>query len=195
MQELSIPLGCKLMNASLIELIRGRRTIGLFRPEVPSREAVETAIEVASWAPNHKKTEPWRVYWLGPQSTRTVIDLNSRLIEKKKGPQEADAKRKAWSSVPGWLLVTCVRNDDSFRHEEDYAACCCFVQNLMLALWSDGIGTKWSTGDVTREDDFFRCLQIDAERERVVGLIWYGYPAVIPDQSRKPPGTFLINRP
>lgn len=183
------------MSEELSELIRGRRTIGSFRPEVPAREAVESAIELARWAPNHKKTEPWRVYWLGPQTAKVVIDLNSALIEKKKGPQEAELKRKTWSSVPGWLLVTCVRNDDAFRHEEDYAACCCFVQNLMLALWSDGIGTKWTTGDVTRQPEFFRCLEIDAELERVVGLIWYGYPAVIPDQSRKDLAAFLVVRP
>lgn len=183
------------MEASLSNLIRSRRTIGSFRPEAPSREIVESAIEVASWAPNHKKTEPWRVYWLGPETARAVIDLNSRLIESKKGLQEAEAKRKSWNAVPGWLLVTCLRTDDLFRHEEDYAACCCFVQNLMLALWSNGIGTKWSTGDVTRDPFFFQCLEIDVQRERVVGLIWYGYPAVIPEQSRKPPSTFLVNRP
>lgn len=183
------------MEPSILDVIRGRRTIGSFKPELPPRDLVEASIAAASWAPNHKKTEPWRVYWLGPETVRAVIDLNSQVIERKKGPAESLAKRRAWSSVPGWLVVTCARSDDSFRHEEDYAACCCFVQNVMLALWSNGIGTKWSTGDVTREPEFFKHLDIDPSRERVVGMIWYGYPAVVPEQNRKPIETFVVHRP
>lgn len=181
------------MDRSVEQLIRSRRTIGSFRPDVPPKDVVESAIEVARWAPNHKKTEPWRVYWLGPESVRSVIDLNSRLIEKKKGLSEADSKRKSWSAVPGWLVVTCRFSDDAFRNEEDYAASCCFIQNLMLVLWSKEIGTKWSTGDVTREPEFLQRLGIDSVTERVVGMVWYGFPAVVPEQSRQPVDKFLIH--
>lgn len=177
------------------ETIRGRRTIGAFRPETPAPELVEAAIDLARWAPNHKKTEPWRVYWLGPETARGVVELNAAEIQKKKGPVEAESKRKAWAAIPGWIVVTCVRSNDAFTHEEDYAACCCFVQNLSLALWSRGIGSKWSTGDVIRYPDFFPLVGINPETERVVGLIMYGYPAVIPDQTRKPLASFLTRNP
>jgi nitroreductase len=174
------------MNSEISNVIRTRRTIGSFRPELPPAELVEWAIECASWAPNHKKTEPWRVYWLGPETANAIVELNTRTIMAKKGPIEAETKKKAWSSIPGWLVVTSVVSNDAFRAEEDYAACCCFVQNLMLALWSKEIGTKWSTGDVTREPEFRQLIGIDPVQERVVGLIWYGYPAVLPEQSRQP---------
>lgn len=183
------------MDLSIADVIRSRRTIGAFRPDIPPQTAVEAAIELASWAPNHKKTEPWRVYQLGAQSAAAVVNLNSHLVERKKGTQEAQSKRKSWSTVPGWLVVTCLRADDPFRHEEDYAACCCFVQNLMLSLWSNAIGSKWSTGDVTRDPQFFDLLQIDPAKERVVGLIWYGFPAVVPEQNRKPVSDFLVRLP
>ena len=179
------------MDLNIIELIRSRRTIGSFRPDVPPAADVEAAIESASWAPNHKKTEPWRVYWLGPQTAQAVIDLNTTVIASKKGTAEAEAKRAAWSAIPGWLAVTCLRSEDAFRDEEDYAACCCFVQNLMLVLWSQKIGNKWSTGDVTREPGFFERLGINPAKERMVGLIWYGYPAVVPQQNRQPTSAFL----
>ena len=179
------------MSQSIFDVIRNRRTIGSFKPEVPEVSLIEAALEVARWAPNHKKTEPWRVYWLGPQTKSAVIQLNSTLIEKKKGKTEDEAKRKAWSAIPGWLAITCIRSEDPFREEEDYAACCCFIQNLMLALWSSEIGSKWSTGDVTREPEFNLLLGINTETERVVGLIWYGFPAVIPAQSRLPVTSFV----
>ena len=182
-------------SPSLDETIRGRRTIGAFRPEHPAPELVEAAIELARWAPNHKKTEPWRVYWLGPSTARAVVELNSMAIEKKKGTAEAESKRKAWMAIPGWIVVTCVRSADVFQHEEDYAACCCFVQNLSLGLWARGIGSKWSTGDVIRNPDFFPLVGINPDTERVVGLIMYGYPAVIPEQTRKPLSAFVTRNP
>ena len=30
------------------------------------------------------------------------------------------------------------------------AACAAAVQNLMLYLWKAGVGSKWTTGDITR---------------------------------------------
>ena len=183
------------MESDIDKVIRSRRTIGLFRPELPPAQLIEAAIESASWAPNHKKTEPWRVYWLGPESAAKVIDLNSNLIWKNKSEAEAASKRKAWQGIPGWLVITSLRSDDPFRSEEDYAACCCFVQNLMLSLWSKQIGTKLATGDVTRHPEFFELLGIDPARERTVGLIWYGYPAVTANQTRQPTASFLRTRP
>ncbi len=190
-QQPSLPA----IDPRLADVIRGRRTIGAFRPELPPREVILAALDVARWAPNHKKTEPWHVVWLGPETQHAVIELNSRLVAAAKGPTEAESKRRKWAEVPGWLAVTCDLADDSLRREEDYAACCCLIQNLSLALWSAGIGTKWTTGDVTRHPELFDLIGIDALRQRVVGLIWFGYPAVTPAQTRREVESFLVERP
>jgi hypothetical protein len=55
----------------------------------------------------------------------------------------------------------------------------------MLYLWKAGVGSKWTTGDITREQRFFDLVGIDPDTESVVGLIWYGYPKLTPAQSRK----------
>ncbi len=168
----------------LSDLVRGRRTVNDFQPQVPPEEAVLSALELARWAPNHKLTQPWRFFLLGRETIAKVIDLNTRLVEAAKGPEVAAGKRRKWGSVPGWLVVTCLRSDDPFRQREDYAACCCAVQNLLLGLWAQGIGSKWTTGDVTRQPEFFHLLQVDPAEHDVVGLIWYGYPAQVPASRR-----------
>lgn len=180
---------------AVADAIRGRRTIGAFRPESPPRDLVLQVLELARWAPNHKKTEPWKVIHLGPETVRAVIDINSRLLQVSKGAAEAESKSRTWQQIPGWLVVTCDLADDLFRREEDYAACCCLIQNLLVLLWSVGIGSKWSTGEVTRHADLFRLLDLDPAKQRVVGLVWYGYPAVIPEQSRKPVEAILREMP
>ena len=55
----------------------------------------------------------------------------------------------------------------------------------MLYLWKAGVGSKWTTGDITRDPRFADILGIDTDREFVVAMIWFGYPKVTPSQSRK----------
>jgi hypothetical protein len=55
----------------------------------------------------------------------------------------------------------------------------------MLYLWKAGVGSKWTTGDITRDERFFDLLSIDPDNEFVVGLLWYGYPKITPEQKRK----------
>lgn len=180
---------------NLTEAILSRRTIGSFQPEVPERSVVEASLELACWAPNHKKTEPWRFYLLGPATAAKIVDLNTQLVAAASGAETAEKKRKQWSSVPGWLAVNCTLCDDALRQEEDYAACCCAIQNLSLSLWADGIGTKWTTGAATRHPDYLPLLGADPTVERSVGLLWYGYPSVVPEQTRRPLAEVLRDLP
>jgi nitroreductase len=170
---------------SINEAIRSRRTIHNFRPDITPVELIHEAVEVARWAPNHHRTEPWRFYLLGRQAVAKVIDLNAAIVSESKGEAAGEAKRQRWSEIPGWLAVTSQRSDDPVLEQEDFAATCCAVQNFSLALWEHGVGVKWTTGSVTRHDEFYRALQIDPDQEKVIGLLWYGYPEDIPTQKRR----------
>lgn len=174
-------------------LIRERRTIHNFYPDVPAKEIILDAIDVACWAPNHRMTEPWRFYLIGPQSAQTVADINAELVAQKRGERAGNIKRERWSKMPGWLAITCQKSDKPLREEEDYAATACAVQNLMLYLWSQGIGMKWGTGPVTRDARFYDLLGIDPDAEKVVGLFWYGYPSEIPQACPRKPTRALVH--
>lgn len=173
-------------TAAVSVAIRARRTVHDFRPQIPPRDLILEAVEHARWAPNHHRTEPWHFHLLSPAAAQRISELNADLERAKQGERAAAAKRQRWMTMPGWLVMTCARNADEIREREDYAACCCAAQNLMLYLWTRGIGVKWSTGAVTRDPKFYSTLGLDASACRVVGLFWYGYPAVIPEQQRKP---------
>lgn len=184
-----------LAPADVATLIRGRRTTARFNPEPPPARLIEEAVAVARWAPNHKLTQPWRFYHLGRESIEAVVELNCELVAAQKGTEAAAVKRRRWGAIPGWLVATCVRDADPLRAREDYAACSCAIQNLMLYLWSHGVASKWTTGAVTREPGFYRCLDIDPETEDVVALLWYGYPDEAPRMRRKPVTDILFDRP
>lgn len=180
----------------LEDVIRSRRTIHNFALEAPPFAEIEKAIELASWAPNHHHTEPWRFHHLGPETVSAVVDLNAKLVAAKKGAAAGEAKRERWNAIPGWLAVTSPRSPDDLElQKEDYAACCCAIQNLSLYLWSVGIGIKWTTGAVTRHEEFYRTLQIDPAERQTVGLLWYGYAANVSPQKRQPVQEILTQLP
>jgi nitroreductase len=177
------------------ETLRGRRTIDLYLQTPVPDELVAGAIEAATWAPNHHVTEPWRFYLLGEKSIERCLDLCHELVAAKKDERMADHKRKSWSEKPGWLAVTCRVSDDELLEREDYGACAAAVQNLLLYLWKAGVGSKWTSGDITRDPRFAEIVGVDLDEEFVVGLIWYGYPKLTPTQSRNPVDDVLTRLP
>ncbi len=180
---------------ALEEVIRGRRTIDLYLQTRVPKALVRDAIEAATWAPNHHVTEPWRFYLLGPETIERCLDLCQDIVTENKSADAAAFKRDSWSKKPGWLVVTCRRSDDELTEREDYAACAAAVQNLMLYLWAADLGSKWTTGPITRDERFTDIIGFDPDEEFVVGLIWYGYPKLTPTQSRRALTDVLIERP
>ena len=182
-------------TSDIKEVISSRRTIHNFKPTPPPREILLEAIDLARWAPNHKLTEPWKFYILGPQSISRIAHFNADLVLQKKGQAAADNKRARWLSVPTMVIVSYTKCGNPFREKEDYAATCCAVQNMTLSLWSKGVGVKWSTSKVIRQPEFYNIIGISPEEEEVVGLFFCGYPDEIPVSHRKPTGEIIEDRP
>jgi len=173
------------------DALRSRRTINDFSPQLPAgwEEALERAVEAATFAPNHKRTEPWRFHLLGPRSIRRVCELNAELVTASKGDAAGAKKLERWLAIPGWLVVTCVRACDSMEEpaglaREDYAAVCCATQNLCLSLHADGLGTKWTSGPVNFDPRFAGAVGLPDD-EYVVGTIWFG--AAAGEKQKAPP--------
>jgi nitroreductase len=166
-------------------VLRGRRSIDLFEPEPVGTQVLLDAIEVARWAPNHRLTEPWRFYLIGPATRAALIDFGAAFDAAKKGEAAGAARRARLGTIPAFFVLTSRRSEDPLVDREDYAACCCAAQNLMLYLWHRGIGVKWTTGGMTRQPGFYELLGIEPTAEIVVGFFWYGVPRVIPAQKRR----------
>jgi nitroreductase len=179
----------------LAERIRGRRTTNLFLKQKVSAKVVRDAIEVARWAPNHHLTEPWQFYMLGERAVAVSIELIRDNAAKKKDEAFGEFKAQAAGKVPGWLVVTCKKSADEILQLEDYASCCCALQNLMLYLSEAGVASKWTTGDITRDPRFYDVLGSSPDEVFVVGLVWYGYPKILPAQTRKDLDAILTELP
>ena len=174
------------MNTKLSDVIVNRRTIHNFASDrCPDQSTIQSALEIARWAPNHYLTEPWHVYFIGPETKESICQLNADIVRTKNGEQAAEKKLTRWRCNPGWMLLTCDKSDDALRQQEDYASCCCFIQNLSLVLWEKEVGMKWSTGDVIRDSGMYELCNIDETTEIIVGILWYGYANAVPTMKRK----------
>ena len=59
---------------SIFQTIHERRSIKAFTARTVMREEIEQLLESVVQAPNHRMTEPWRFYVLGPKLVmRTVL--------------------------------------------------------------------------------------------------------------------------
>lgn len=166
--------------SDLLELLRSRRTAHEYRPDPVPADALEEALQAAVAAPNHRLTEPWRFRRIGPQTRAALlaIYLDIKMPGESAGDEAREHRlRGKFMSAPELLVVSRLRHDDHVIAREDYAAVACAVQNFMLALHARGIGSKWTTGAVTRDPRTYDALDIDFDAERIEGFVWAGYAA------------------
>ncbi|MGD8867749.1 MAG: nitroreductase [Gemmatimonadales bacterium] len=177
----------------VMQAIHTRASVTSFRPAVPDRDAVMQLLDGAVRAPNHRLTEPWGFYVLGESSKQRFAELRrdnrARRFEDPEAPEARPALEKAYAGVmetPVIIAVSTVVADDPVQREEDYAATFCAIQNILLAAVSQGLGTYLRTGDILDEPALAELLDLP-EGNRVVGIIYLGYPANEPKPRRRTP--------
>lgn len=178
--------------ADLIQLLRERRSIpqrNFDQTITPDHGKVLEAIESARWAPNHRRTQPWKFYLLDDNRIKELGRQYAELLERKGSkPEIIAARRSEWGDAPGVVIITCTSapEADEVTQREDYAACAAAAQNMMLHLWAEGIASKWSTATAWDHEGFWQLLGHDTqpEGEYVVGFYFYGTPLALPPASR-----------
>ena len=165
----------------LIEAIRTRRSVGAFTDQPVEPELVVELLETAVWVPNHRLTEPWRFVLLTGNSATRYAEIRRDIAldacistDPETISQTGEGMYQKFSGIPAFLAVIMKENPNPDVREEDYAACCCLVQNFLLLAWARGLGTSWKT---FKRDPRLRDLLALAGDETVVGWLHIGYPA------------------
>jgi nitroreductase len=182
------------------EAITARRSIKKFSPRPITREEIEKVLDAAALAPNHRLTQPWRFYVLGPAARRAYgLALGDRKARKIEDPAQAQQTRETTAAehaaLPVMIVVAIVGNENPEIAGEDYAAAMMAVQNLALAAVAIGLGTHIKTGAIM-DDPAARAAAGVAENERIVAVVNLGEPTETPPaKKREPAASFTIWRP
>ena len=176
-------------------LIRGRRSVVPkdYTGEAVPRDVIERALEAASWAPTHGKTEPWRfTVFHGADAVARWHQLKLDGMRASMSGDELDAaltkaerKKKELKNVSAIISLGVKRVASSkgkLQPEwEEIASMGCAVQNLHLSLEAEGYHGYWSSGGVNgwAECDGTRAVlgldnAVNSENDRVFGFFFVG---------------------
>jgi len=115
------------------------------RPVPP--ELVDRLCRLAMWAPNHKKTWPWRfATFTGDGRSRlgnTIADaLDPATFDK---PEKIEKYRVKYLRAPLMLAIGTAPAESDIRHAENRDAVSAGVQNLLLGATAAGLASFWAS--------------------------------------------------
>lgn len=178
---------------SIDDTIRSRRSIKEFTNREMAREDIEALLEAVVYAPNHRMTQPWRFYVLGPEARYAYgAALGARKAKRIEDPDAAAAVLEKVAvthrDLPCMLVVAVVQDDNPEIREEDYASVFMGIQNLSLCAEARGLGTHIKSGAVM-DDPNARAAAGVADGERIVAVVNLGEPAIRPDPKLRATAT------
>jgi len=150
----------------LEQAVRSRRTHKAYGGEPVSRESLEQLIELATWAPNHHLTNPWRFRVLGPASRERLRAAADAL------QPGAGAKL---DRAPTLVAVSTVQTGDPVADEEDLCSAAVAAYLILLGAHARGLAGYWRTPAVLRDPAGRAALGIPPD-ERAIALLHLGPP-------------------
>ena len=174
-----------------LSLLRNRRSMTKSRPDPVPLHLVEAVIEAATWAPNHRRTEPWRFVVVTGDARSAlgeamVEELNRRSTARGESTTEdqIEKERNKPLRAPVVIAVAAVPADDPRVPEvEEIAATAAGIQNMLLAAQTLGLGAMWRTGDAAFDPKIKTFLGLP-ENAHLLSFFYLGYPEIVPPISR-----------
>lgn len=158
-------------------LARSRRTNLRMDPEKPvPAELLERLCRLAMWAPNHKRTWPWRFTALVGEARAKLGEALAQSLEAAGEPTpKVDKARSKYLRAPVMLAVASIDDPEPVRRAENRDAVAAGVQNLLLGATAVGLASYWGTGAVTEVPEV-RALCGLEPGDQLVALLYLGWP-------------------
>ena len=138
------------IDLALFELLAATRRTSL-RVDVGRGvpiELIERLCRVAMWAPNHKKSWPWRFAVATGDGRSRLGATMAAALERAGVNDEARLEkfRQKYLRAPAILVVGSTPGDSEFRTLENRDAVSAGIQNLLLGATAAGLASFWSSG-------------------------------------------------
>jgi coenzyme F420-0:L-glutamate ligase/coenzyme F420-1:gamma-L-glutamate ligase len=189
-----------------------RRTIRAFTTEPVDAGAVSRAVATALTAPAPHHSEPWRFVILSSAAARSALldAMREAWIAdlRRDGFTEEQIARRIRRGEPlrqaPLIVVPCLVTDAAHEYPDQRRSAAeqamftvsmgAAVQNLLIALAVDGLGSAWISSTLFCQDVAARAMDLPAGW-RPMGAIAVGHPAERA-RARPPrdPGDFILER-
>lgn len=168
-------------------IIRSRRTSMQVDPSVavPDR-LVEQLCELATWAPCHKRTWPWRFASLTGDARRRLGDTAADAMAAHGDDDARVVKtRTKYERTPNIVVVGAVPGDTDLRTAENRDAVAAGVQNALLAATAAGVATYWSSCPKGANDAVADLCGFEPGTS-IVAIIYLGWASTDPGSAATP---------
>ncbi|MCF8238695.1 MAG: nitroreductase [Saprospiraceae bacterium] len=142
------------MDTQLLNnLIARRRSVfpPVFTDQPIEKEIIVQLLENANWAPNHRRTEPWRFQVFRGQALLRLADFMAKAYRDKatetsySETKELKTRKNILRSDTVIVIILQHDPEEKVPEWEEIAAVAAAVQNLWLSTTAYGLGGYWST--------------------------------------------------
>ncbi|MBL6636610.1 MAG: nitroreductase [Ilumatobacteraceae bacterium] len=165
--------------ATVRDIVQSRRTNMLVDRE---REVPEGIIrdlcELALWAPNHKRTWPWRFAAFSGDGRVRLGDACAQDLISAGSDDEIKIKkvRSKYTRVPAVLVIGSAPDEHPTFHDENRDAVAAGIQNALLGATALGLASFWSTAPVIDGEQTLALCGFEPAT-RLIGMIYLGWPS------------------
>lgn len=144
---------------NIIEVIKSRRSIKKFKPDMISKEIIEQIVEAGTYAPTGKNRQSPIIIAITNKEVRDKLSkLNAEILGTTKDP---------FYNAPVVLVVLADKTKDTYVYDGSLV-----MGNLMLAAHSLGIGSCWihrAKEEFERPEgkEILKSLEIEGEYEGI----------------------------
>ncbi len=171
------------MDSTLIVrgIIKKRRNVKpeLFNGKKIDREIIQDILDVANWAPTHKRTEPWRFIVYEYEKTKDFGILHSDVYKnhtpKSKFLEKKYQKILNRADKASHVIVACLKRskDEIIPLQEEIAAVSCAIQNMILLATTYEIASYWGSGGMCYHPAMKEALGLEPE-DHIIGWLFFG---------------------
>ncbi len=168
----------------LLEIIKNRRSIRVFKKQDLPQDIIEKLLEAAQWAPSAGNVQPWAFVVASSQKIKQSLSIaafGQKDLEEASVVIVVCANEKLAQQSYG------VRGKSLFCLQDTAAA----IQNILLTAYSLGLGSCWI--GAFKEDEIRQVIKAPKEM-RPIALIPVGYPNEAPAASSRRPLSEIMHK-
>lgn len=171
---------------NFIAQIEARRSIGKLTLPMPTPDELNVALHCATTAPDHKELKPYHfTVMTGEALERFGEVLLKAGLEKAErlGETLDDTARTKLINMPkrAPMIITVATDYKAHPKVPEFEQLLCVgavIQNLLLALESQGYHTVWRTGDLCNEPAVKTHFDVD-DKNMVCGFVYVGSSDIV----------------
>ena len=174
--------------AATARLVRTRRTNMLVdRTRAVPHDLVVELCDLAQWAPNHKRTWPWRFALVEGEARAVLGNTIADVMATQDDPEAKVIKtRTKYERTPATLVVGSAPGDSPLRTAENRDAAAAGMQNVLLGATAAGLASFW--GSCAKGADAAVAEMCGFEPgTHIVGLVYLGWPVDAVAAPERPP--------